>query len=500
MNTFFAKIATWFPQALETFFIPEPQRRTRGLTAAWILAIYVLGGLWFGYFFNWGDHSLFFQDWALITGPRLQFLRDAAKSGQLPLHISDPSTMHGATTRYLSVPDTLISPQYLLMMRTSVQRFQLLNVLLLYSLGYAGLLLLARRLRLSLFTFALLAFLYNFNGNLLAHLAVGHATWVGYFLFSWFILLIYQLIDGDASWRWCLELSVLMLVIWLQGAFHQYLWLLFFLALVGIFVPGKLRLVLRAGIFVLLISAIRILPAILLYGRYNAEYISGFLSLGDLWADMVTIIGPNHYPYSPPLLEGIGAWEVNTFIGLLGALWMLYFGVFRGLFSKVSPTRRLMLPLSALLLLSMGWFFGYLRVLPIPLLQGERVGTRIVSVVLAFLLVIAAEQCQRWLDGPARELAAERPFIQVGLFIGLAQTIMELWINAYDWKVSSGEKIFDWVYYEMDRWKVQNNWNDRIYLWLILGGLAISLLTAAGLGWAAWSESRRAQRSAAKTE
>jgi hypothetical protein len=485
------KISAWFQGAFGAFFEPEPHRSRRILTAVWLVGLYLLGGLWFGYFDSWGDHTLFFQDWADITGPRFQFLRDAAQTGQLPLHISDPSTMHGNTYRYLAVPDTLISPQYLLMKRFSVQRFQLINILIFYSLGFIGLLALGRKLRLSLFTFSLLFFLYNFNGNILAHLSVGHATWVGYFLFSWFVLLIFQLLEGDHSWRWCFQMSFLMFVIWLQGSFHQYLWLLLMLGLVGLCVPGKFWVMVRVGFFVLLMSAFRILPAILLYGRYGASYISGYPTLWLLWDSLVNLTNPLSIPVVTTGGEGLSAWETTNFIGLLATLWMLYFGLARGLFGKEAPARRLMLPLGGMLLLSVGQIFGFLRLLPIPMIQGERVGTRIISVVLVFLLVIAAERSQRWLDG-----VGERTFVQIGLTLGFAFTLMELWVNSGFWMISNGVKIFWWVYYDAHRWFVKDNYSDRTYLWLVFGGLALSLATIAGLGLAAWLERKRLKKSA----
>ena len=490
MKTFLDRFTAGLPGALSAFFEPAPYQRHKSLTVAWVLLLYVLGGIWLGVTFNWGDHGLFYQDWALITAPRLQFLRDAAQTGQLPLHISDPSTLHGATLQFLAVPDTMISPQYLLMARFSLQRFQLINVLLLYSLGYVGLLLLAKRLRLSLFTLALLFTLYNFNGHILAHLSIGHASWVGYFLFSWFVLLTVQLLEGDTSWRWCFQVSFLLFVIWLQGSFHQYLWLLLFLALLAIFVPGKFWVCVRAGFFALLMSSFRILPAILLNGRYQASYMSGYSSLQSLWSSLVEMSNPKVVAYFPPGHEPLASWETTAFIGLLAAIWMVYFGVWRGLLQPSAFFRRLMLPLAALLLLSMDWVFGYLRILPIPLIQGERVGTRIFSVVLVFLLVIAAEQFQRWLDGGS----GDRVVTQLGLVLAFMINLFEVMENSQIWSIANIENVSWWVYYNSHRWYVKNNFSDTLYLWLVWGGLALSLATMLGLGLAAWLERKRLRK------
>jgi hypothetical protein len=446
--------------------------------------------VWFGIFFNWGDHTLFMEDWAQITGPRFQFLRDAVKTRQLPLHISDPSTMHGNTLRYLVVPDTFISPQAILLARFSIQRFNFINVVLLYSIGFAALLALARKFRLSLIAFSALSLLFNFNGNILAHYSVGHVTWYGYFLFPWFAFLIFRLLEGDHSWKWTLWMSVLMFVIWLQGSFHQYLWLLIMLGLVGLFVPGKFWVIMRTGICVLLMSAFRLLPSILLIGKYGASYIDGYPSLWALLDSMVNITSPGYNsPYFPPGIEGMTTWETASFLGLLGTVFMIYFGVVRGLLGKEAPWRRLMLPIGGMLLLSMGPIFGYLRLLPVPILQGERVGTRIISLVITFLLILATERFQRWLDA-----VKDKPHVPLALTVASALMLMELWINLSIWKIPNVVKVFWWTYYDSHRWYVKNNYTDSKYIALVAGGLAISILTIVGLAVVSRLEIQRSKR------
>ena len=505
MTEFWKSIPAWPSAILKSLFTPQPQGKMRFAAAAWIVFLYLLGAYWFGVFFNWGDHTLFFQDWADITGPRTEFLRTAVKSGQLPLHISDPSTMHGNTIRYLTVPDTLISPQILLLARFSIQRFNYINVLLFYTLGFAGLLALRRKFHLSIFALAVLTLLFNFNGDLLAHFSVGHMTWIGTFLFPWFALLIFRLLEGDHSWKWIFWMSSLMAVIWLQGSFHQFLWLLIFLGLIGLFVPGCFWMIVRSGFFVLLLSAFRILPSIMLVGKYGASYISGYPTFFSLWDSLINITNlTGTYFYFPPGYEGVSPWETANFIGILGTIFMLYFGLVRGMLVRQAPFQKLLLPLGGMLLLSMGQFFGYLRMIPIPLIQGERVGTRIISVVLVFLFIFAAERLQRWLDSSAISTDAEPPslnstgilpawVLQGSLLLAFSMEMMELWINLKTWSIPNAVKEFWWVYYDVDKWYVKNNWADTTYLALVFGGLALSLITFAALALIAWRRSRKVE-------
>jgi hypothetical protein len=470
---------------LDSLFLAQTKGKTRALALIWLAALYAIGILWFGIFFNWGDHTLFFQDWADITGPRTQILRDAVQTLQLPLHISDPSTMHGTTLRFLTVPDTLISPQFLLLGRFSVQRFNFLNVLLFYTLGFVGLLVLRQRFKLSVMAFGVMALLFNFNGNILAHFTVGHMTWTGYFLFPWFAWLVFRLIDGERSWKWTLWMSSLLFVIWLQGSFHQFLWLLLFLGLLALFVPNSFWFIMRAGVLIILMSSFRLFPAILLYGSYGASYITGYPTLYNLWNSLVNITHPLSTPYFPPGIEGVSPWETANFIGVLGVGFIGYFGLARAILARKAPFQKLLLPLGGMLLLSMGQFFGYLRLLPIPLLQGERVGTRIISVVLVFLFIIGAERFQRWLDFGGLDR-----FRQAGLIVAFGLMGMELWTNLQIWSIPNAVKVYWWVYFDRKKWFVRNDFSDSTYIALIVGGLALTVITFAGLALLAWREKR----------
>ena len=461
-------------------------RKYLWLTILWLAGLFLLGILVFGDFFDWGGHTLEYHDWANITGPRFLFLRTAVKSGQFPLHISDPSTMHGFTTRYLAVPDAFISPQLVLLYRLSVQRFNLANVWILYSLGFAGLLILRSRLRLSPVAFAALFLLFNFNGSILAHYSVGHATWGGYFLFPWFAWLILRLLDGDRSWRWTLMMAALLFIIWLQGSFHQFIWLLILLACAGIFVRGTFGTVVRTGLFTLLASAFRILPSILLYGKYSASFVNGYPSLFALWDNLVNLPQTIATPFFiKGLGEGLGSWELTAYVGVIGGLFLLYFGAFRGLLKRNSPFAPLSIPLGIILLLSMGQIYRILFF--IPMLSGERVSARMFSVVLAFGLIFAAERFQRWLDDAPR-----LPLALPGSLLALTLIAFELWQDLNIWRISNGSKDF-WIEFNDTKWFVKNDPSDTLYLWLVFGGLAISLLTFTVLAFMSWRDSRRAR-------
>ena len=451
--------------------------------------LFLLGIFVFGDFFDWGGHTLEYHDWANVTGPRFLFLRTAVKSGQLPMHISDPSTLHGWTTRYLAVAGCIhfsAAGAALPPVHPALQPGERLAAL------FAGICRAVRpapRLRLSPVAFAALFLLFNFNGHILAHYSVGHATWGGYFLFPWFVWLTLRLLDGNHSWRWTLEMAALLFIIWLQGSFHQYVWLLIFLALIGIFVRGTFWTVVRAGLFTFLLSAFRILPSILLYGKSSTAFINGYPSLFALWDNLVNLQHTINTPFFlKGLGQGMGSWEMTAYIGVIGGLFLLYFGVYRGLLQRNSPFFRMLAPMGIMLLLTMGQVYNILRILPIPLLEGERLSTRMFSVVLAFGLIFAAERFQRWL-----EEASPPPLALPGSLLALSLIAFELWQDLNIWRISNGSQDF-WIEFNDTKWFVKNNPSDTIYYWLVFGGLAISLLTLIVLGILSWRERRREKR------
>ena len=110
-----------------------------------------------------------------------------------------------------------LSPQLLLLRWVSASQFPLIQLLLMYTVGFLGLLALQVKFKLSLLTFTILFALYNFNGHILAHLSVGHLTWTSNFWLSWFVWLIFNLLEGKSGWQWVAQLAGLFFVLLLEG-------------------------------------------------------------------------------------------------------------------------------------------------------------------------------------------------------------------------------------------------------------------------------------------
>src|SRR4030067_130206 len=406
---------------MEKFLVSSPLLWTRRITWAWLVALYLAGAVLWGYYFSWGRFSLNFHDWAHITGPRLAFLQDALAQGLPPLHISDPYPLGVDTDRFLAIPPQILSPQVILLLILPIGVFVVGNVLLLYSLGYGGLLWLRRKFSLSPLAFTIFFLLFTFNAHILAHFAVGHATWGGYFLFPWSAILVVQLVEGARGLTWIAKMALLLCAIFLQGSFHQFLWALIFLALLAVAKRGYFLPAGGGALLVVLRSLVRILPAASLVGKFSYEFWSGYPTLVDLWQSLVTIYPPG--AKTPLLLmpARLGYWEVNLYVGLAGAVFLLYFGVWRWLRARAdhSGYLNLALPVLGLVGMSRGQIFSIIRLAQVPLLEGESVTTRIISLPFVFIIIFAVIHFQGWLDQPHPSAALVYLVICIGIIISL---------------------------------------------------------------------------------
>ncbi|HVP20242.1 MAG TPA: hypothetical protein VMS73_00115, partial [Anaerolineaceae bacterium] len=179
----------------------------------------------------------------------------------------------------------------------------------------------------------------------------------------------FRLLEGDHSWPWTALMAILLFIIWLQGSYHQFAWLLVLLAAMAVFIPRTFWTILKTGLITCLVCAFRILPAILAYGSYKQTFINGYPSLFSVWDALVNVPDPLHYTYfnGNMLGDAVGVWELTSFVGLLGAVFLIYFGIYRGLLHRQSPYRSLLIPLGIIFLLTLGSIFKLVIALPIPL-------------------------------------------------------------------------------------------------------------------------------------
>ncbi len=464
-------------EGLSSLFSASPQGVWSRLIVVWYFGLYGLGLALWGYLLEWGRIPFGLHDWAHGTGHRLAFLQNAARGLRLPLHMPDGSALSNITDRFISVPDTILSPQVFLLRYVSLDTFVVINVAMLYSIGFLGLLMLSKKLRLSGFTFGVLFFLVCFNGHITDHVVVGHLHWVGYYLLPLFVLLVIEAIESQPGWAWTTKMGLLLFGIFLQGAFHLFVMSLMFLGFLALGSWRLLRPVITSSIAALLLSLGRILPAALVVGEFDNKFLSGFTSAGQLLASLVEIriASPNealtHTPLSP-----LGWWEIDHFVGVLGLGFLVIFGLVLG--ARNSQRRRLLaelaLPMGAMAFLSVGRVFKLVNMTGIPLLASERVSTRFFVFAILFLLVLSALNLQDYLGENAPGTGR-----QLGFLALLGLIAHDLWQHIKLWRVRAMYGLFPNRYVDFSGEFIANHPDPPYELALAVGwGVALATLIA----------------------
>ena len=416
-------------------FKPDGSRLSTWVTRAGLAGLFILGCVVWGSFLNWGAFQFDRHDWTQ-EGPRYAFLRQALLEGQLPLHIQ---SQLAATERFLAIPDVVTSPQVALLRWLEPAPFVLVNTLLLYTVGFVGLLLLRRRFGWSLFTFSIVFSLFSFSGNLTAHIGVGHSMWVSAFLLPFFVLLVLRLLEGKGGWRWVLWMALLQVAIFAQGGFHFVIWCLMFMLLLALFQRKQAGTLLLGIGFSVLLNLPRILPPALEFASQERRFISGFFSVTDMLSGFVTLT------YPPQALEGMHAalpwWEVDYYTGFVGLALLLFFGVWLTWVKRASlPAagyQALFGPLLVMALLSLGKIYEPVNRLPLPLMDAERVSSRFLLLPVVFLMILAGNQLEGWLR--ARSWSAWQRLAALAGALVVGHDLLQ---HARLWRVEAMAQVF----------------------------------------------------------
>jgi len=474
-------------RVFDAAFDSEQDRLSRWIGHAWAGVLFLVGVAGWRYFLNGGWFQVNIHDW-LEASKRYAFLRDALLTGQLPLHMPGTSGLRTITDRYMSVADTLISPQVFLLRYLDIGHFALVNVVLLFSLGFVGMLILRKRYSLSPVAFTAMFFLFTFNGHISDHLAVGHVHWAGYFLIPFFALLIFDALEDRVGWRWILLMSLLLFVIFLQGTFHLFIMCLAFMGVMALS-NRRLLLPLAGGItFSILLSMIRILPPALDASKFDTEFLFGFTSVGEMLTALVNLKIPGfdevvHLGWLNPL----GYWELDYFLGVVGLAFVICLAVVPWLRSDASLGRyhALWIPVAVFSVLSIGQVYKLIHILRVPFLSSQRVSSRFLFLPLAMLIFLAAIHLQEHFK--RQRVGNWVKAFEVAL-VGLGA--QDLWQHFKAWRITNIGKIFGPQPLDLSLYTVANH-PDPPYITALVVGLAVTLATFLFLLIMAWKESKR---------
>ncbi len=449
----------------------EASAKGTGLQTAAHILLFSAGALHWLIFLNFGDIPLDLEDWAQERY-FYSIFKQALMTGTFPLHVAHSFL---GKIRFMAIPLTVLAPHIVLLRWLTISQFILVHVLIFYGLGYWGGVVFMRRYGLSWRGFLLFFILFNFNGYVTSHQAVGHTVWCsGYFLLPWFFLLILEWVRKGPSISVALALALTIFAISLPGSFHICTWCMIFLALLAARKSGWSEYAVLVAVASAFLVAYRLLPGWIAFRTFYHGSPVGYPSLPDMLAALVSLRSAEY-----PVLNSMRWWEYDMYVGPLGFLALAALGAapfFMGGFRKGpgADLARLDLPLAGMVLLSYGevyyWILGGL-----PVLGLERAVTRLLIVPLVLLVMLAALRFDH-LANKARRWA----YFPVLTSVALAVLAGGLLRHSWTWRVAA-LRLPDPPRADVLLETAIKNRPDPEYVSSLLSGASITLIALVGI-------------------
>jgi hypothetical protein len=430
MNQFFLKmkstLSTIISSIFEAYAATGLQKR---ILISFSLALYFFG-LWkWSLFCRFGNMDFSSADWY----KELAFysvLRQALIDGAVPYHIN--GIFHG-TNRFIALPELIFSPQIVFLKYTSnIGQFVLFHVLFLFTMGFVGCIAIQRKFKLSVFSFLTLTSIFSFSGYITAHLAVGHTMWGGYFLLPWFFFAILRTTDDTRPVRAnALWISMVLLLIWLQGSLHILVGCLIYLVLFALFNVKYFRVVILSFFFAFILCFFRIFPALVSFTEHELYFQSGYPTIRDLF-DAFTVIKVPSIDMIGGLTGALYWWELDLFIGIIALGFLIVFGIYMARYQDDMAYQftEFTYPNLITALFAISHFFAPVANLPIPLASVERVPSRMMIIPVLMIVIIS---CVRF-DYYMKRFRSLTVVHWLAIF-ALIQTFFELMTHMRYWNV-----------------------------------------------------------------
>ena len=351
-------------------------------------------------------------------------LQQAVSEWRIPYFVSRPIQ---ETRKFLSIPETVLSPQVLLLRWLDADAFLFLHVVLLHGLGCVACLRLRRDHGLTPPTFVLMALLLLFNGHITAHLAIGHSMWGGYFLLPFFFALVLEP-PGPPAGRWPIAVGLVLGGMLLQGSFHVFVWCVWFLLLLLAFRPERLT-VAAALAWSLALGLVRLVPAAaVLLGRRDATFQTGYPGPAEIVAGLVLIRDVTFPRVGAGSMGGLQWWEFDVYVGPVAAVWLIAWG------ARGAARRQLAAPIVLMVLLSLTAGYRWVAAAGLPLLSTQRVSSRLLILPLGLLAVLAAIETDRWIRAGSHRR-------RIAVWLAAAITAVGLAAHSQAWTLARVEAL-----------------------------------------------------------
>ncbi len=398
-----------------------------------LISCYLVGIVYWLCFFNGGNLSLNAYDW-IKESAYLDTLRTTQSTGVIPWKWN--VAFYHNTQKFLANPEIILTPDIVLLRWISNCRFIISHIIILYTIGFFGSLLIARKFKLSLVSLIFYLLVFNFNGYLTSHLAIGHFQWTGYFFLPFFFLIMFRFSKDSCQTsslnkKYTIWMGVILGVLVLNGSFHIALWCSMFMLITLLWRWAIVYNIIVSIIIGGLLGAGRILPAYLFFPE-KGSFISGYPSSGILFEAFTS-----HHVHDFKKLgvgaELLGWWEYDIFIGFAALIIMIFCTIFAFKHIGVEYQGPMFISAGIFFLLSLGNVYSIISKIPVSFANIERVSSRFIIMPFLLLLIISA----RGID----ELLRSGPKIcKIIALILVPVVAVELMIHSFLWKIDSIER------------------------------------------------------------
>lgn len=445
---------------------------------------------------SFGSEAFTAHDW-YTCGNYLKVVREALQTGIIPYHVSQLHLFFSdiSQDRFLGVPAWSMSPQVVFLYLLDPFTFAVVNLLLMYSIGFYGCLLIRREYGLGMIAFTFLFLLFNFNGYFVAKVAAHGPSQLGYFLFPFLVLFLMRAGEKyggkserdatrglDQAWLGLLIGLVLAGMLY-QGSLHFFVECLTFVLLWGVINFRKWRLSAVMFLAVGLVGAVRLLPAAVTYGAAPNPHAVVWGGYGHPGHFVQALVSTRTH-LSHPLFTW---WESDLYVGLVGLLALIYFGVWGSFlrcgWAKFTGWYAMAVPLLVITFISFRQFKKYVVPDWIPLLNAESMTTRYMIIPLVVLIVIATINlqgfCEKYLEVKRIKYLLLGSLLVVGAFLFNHSRVwrMHRVQDEYDWAIAEGLDS-EPAHHSMEiALRIQNHMDDTLYIWAVWGGAVVTTVS-----------------------
>lgn len=412
-------------------------------------------------------------------------VKEALRTGTLPFHVPNLGKLYPVENRFMGAPCWSMWPQILLLLKLDSLAFFVIDLLLMYSIGFYGCMLIRRYYQLGLIPFTFLFLLFNFNGFFVAKFSAYGPFNLGYFLLPFLFLLMLKVVEPKSLSRekqiGCgILMGFILTAMFLQGSAHYFAHAITFILIWGIVNYKLWKTTLSSLIVASLTSAVRVLPVAVTVGFGANPRFYDYGQYSYPWSFIVALVATKTHLSKPYFAW----WEYSLYIGWIGLAALLYFG-FWGNYKKRDWAQfkgwgAMAIPCLIMVIISFRRFKQYIIPNFIPLLNSTGNPMRYMIFPLLITIIIAAINMQGFINKYGRRRQVK--YLLVVMLIAMAGFLFN---HSRLWRLHRVQNEFDRVVAN-HLWgtkspsqvilSIVNNMSDTIYIYSFWVGLAISIV------------------------